>query len=153
MFNLPFFVGIFFVALSIFLLINKTKAKSLIAESKSWPKARGRMLTSKAAKYKAIGTRWDFIANYEYTVNGKSYKNNVTAFYTISNKEEAEALANDFPLGEDIKVFYNPANPRQSVLKMGNGDRTANGEIIFSIVGIAFGLVLMLAGYLGLLDN
>mgnify|MGYP001062167938 CR=1 FL=1 len=153
MFNLPFYAGCFFLLIAVFLLVKKIQAKGLIEDSQAWPTATGRMLSSKATKYDSKRTRWDFIADYEYKVEGKSYKNNVAVFYTVSSKELAQSLAEEFPLNQDIKVYYNPSKPSQSVLRLGNGGRTENGEIIFALVFIAASLAIMAGAYFGFLTK
>jgi len=111
------------------------------------------MLHSKATQYNSTSKRWDFNAEYEYTVEGKTYRNYIATFYTITHQEEAESLARDFPLDKEIRVFYNPSNPKQSVLKRGNTNRSKNGEVIFASLGVIFGIGIMIAGYLDVFSN
>jgi hypothetical protein len=149
MFNAAFFGGLFFVLLSCFLLYKKLEAKRLLTECQLWPSTKGTMTTSEASKYDAKSTRWDFMAVYEYEVDGQAFKNSVVTLYTISNKDEAQSLAKKYPLGKEVKVYYNPRKPQQSLLEKGNGNRKPNSEIHFAIIGIVIGALVMTAGYLG----
>lgn len=58
---------------------------------------------------------------YRYAVDGKSYTGNrITA---SDNYQKTRSSANDvlkkYPVGGEVSVYYNPANPGSSVLKTG----------------------------------
>ncbi len=149
MFTAPFFGGLFFVCIGAYLLIRKLEARRLIVESESWPTIPAKITQSVATRHDATSSRWNYLTSYEYEIDGKSYKNHIATFYTIIHEKEAKEMEADFPEGENVCVYYDPQEPKQSVLKLGRGHTSKNGEVISSLLCIAIGLAVMAGGYLG----
>lgn len=74
---------------------------------------------------------------YTYTVNGKAYEGDRISFDSRPYVEEENAAedANEYTIGQEVTVLYNPDDPQQSVL-----ERTTNwsGVIGFSVIGVIF---------------
>jgi hypothetical protein len=80
---------------------------------------------------------------YAYTANGKSLVGNRRKFadfewyYTINAANEE---LKNFPVGKELCVYYDPINPSDSVLKVGNSTRTqltlfiGIGLMLFSLI-------------------
>ncbi|MFC4701244.1 DUF3592 domain-containing protein [Glaciecola siphonariae] len=147
MMNVQFFGGMFFIVISAYLLAVKFKHRRMIESSQSWPSVFGRILSSEAKQPVSTSPSWHFWAEYEYKINGQRYTNNLVTFYTVSQKEEALALAEEFPTGELVKIYYKPNQPGESVLKLGDGGRSRNAEVILATIGMTVGIAVCLAAY------
>lgn len=59
-----------------------------------------------------------------YNVNGKDYVCDRQVFnhhlISLSEKKDAEALIQKYQVGQSVPVYYNPADPANSVLEQGN---------------------------------
>ncbi len=93
---------------------------------KKWPTTRGVIISS--------GTRWQrsnsggnptLIADvvYEYEVNGQLFRNDRISAHQFgsSNSEHARKEANNYPEQTSVIVYFDPADPAQSLLKPGWG--------------------------------
>ncbi len=112
---------IFFMGLS---FINHVKEDLYFAyKSSSWIQIQGVVTesvlrTEPAEKDKAE----TFIpgVSYRYEVLGKKYKNSRISFERdFKDKAYAKGFVDKYPRGKQVKVFYNPGNPSQSVLEPG----------------------------------
>jgi hypothetical protein len=55
---------------------------------------------------------------YKYTVKGKEYISNKVFLTEIASDEGTiKRLISQFPEGAKVKVYYNPLNPKEAVLK------------------------------------
>jgi len=54
---------------------------------------------------------------YEYSVDGKRYQSERISLAEIIPESDIEPLLARYPLGAQVTVYYNPADPRQSVLE------------------------------------
>jgi hypothetical protein len=153
MFTAPFFGGLFFVCLGVYLFIRTVEARRLIVESESWPTIPAKISLSKATKPDATSGRWNYHTTYEYEIEGKCYKNNIATFYTIIHEKEAKEMESDFPEGENVCVYYDPQNPKKSVLKLGRGHTSKNSEVISSLLFTVIGLAVMAGGYFGVFNS
>lgn len=98
-----------------------------IWSSSQWVKITGTVLSS-TMDYQG-GGEWpcpkkkdSFFPNiiYRYEVGNRIYTSDCVSFENVGMAEEtAQAIADQFNMGEEIEVFYNPKNPRQSVLEPG----------------------------------
>jgi len=59
--------------------------------------------------------------DYEYTVNGETYTGTVNKLAERENNSKAlhDYLLQQFPIGNDLAVFYNPNTPKESTLQKG----------------------------------
>lgn len=86
------------------------------ARAQSWPSVRGRVVKS--------GLRPDpndagssVEVHYEYKLGARSYVSSRIGFAVFRDDAPAkERLIARFPLGAEVEVFYDPANPSSSVL-------------------------------------
>ena len=91
-------------------------------KSAAWPAVKGKMTYARAVPA-TVNKKQEYrlSVKYRYTVDGKSYTGErVTA---SDNYQKTRSLANDvlkkYPVGGEVSVYYNPADPRSSVLKTG----------------------------------
>ncbi|MDO9237520.1 MAG: DUF3592 domain-containing protein [Aquabacterium sp.] len=93
--------------------------------SPQWPYVEGEVLTSRAfARNETADQRgtptheWLTEVSYSYTVNGIKLKGNRLRAFGLNHFDEAQAQQEiaPFPVGQRVKVYYDPANPASSVL-------------------------------------
>lgn len=113
--------------------------------SKNWPVAPGQVQATRpqrdtsSRKYNAT---YHYAVTYRYEVSGKSYTNDryslgdgPTASKRFQNQGEAIAAARqDYPVGQAIDIYYNPAEPSSSVIKPGVGF----GTLVPLVMGCIF---------------
>ena len=91
-------------------------------ESVSWPTIKGTMMQARAVPKKLEhSNEYQLFVKYTYTVDGKSYTgNHITAF---DEYQKTLSRANDvlkkYPVGGEVSVYYDPADPGLSVLETG----------------------------------
>lgn len=85
---------------------------------------------------------WSVDRAYSYSVAGRTYEGDRSAFATslYDDRQAAERDLERLPVGSAIEVFYDPADPQQSVL-----DRSPPGfgGFVFPAAAIAFGALLL----------
>lgn len=118
---------------------RNTAAKA--KQSSSWPTTEGEIAhsavlfqtdtsnTGSASTYKA-----DIV--YRYKVHGRSYSSSKIAFLDLatSSTNRAQNLVDRYPDNSTVQVYYNPANPAESVLEPGD----ASGITFLYLVGSLF---------------
>ena len=91
-------------------------------KSVTWPAVKGKMTHARAVPTTVNKQQeYQLSVKYRYTVDGKSYTGERV---TVSdNYQKTRSLANEvlkkYPVGGEVSVYYNPANPGSSVLKTG----------------------------------
>ncbi len=103
----------------LFMIFNSTEAFDRFSEMKTWPVVTGVITDSKVVGERAKRPELD----YRYTVNGKAYLGNsdlATPSFGGKNyrDQSSRAVISKFNKGDSVKVFYNPDNLEESVLKI-----------------------------------
>jgi len=114
------------IAIVVFLIILFFYLLSMSFQTKKWPETLGIIIESKLCESSSSG---------EY--NTKSYKAKIRYSYIINNKEyhstrvfwgswieietpnPAKRIIKKYPSNMKVTVYYNPFNPKQSVLETG----------------------------------
>ena len=66
------------------------------------------------------GTTYTPVVNYVYTVGGQNHQGSRLSYLVISSAHNpAQEVANRFPVGKPVTVYYSPSNPAESVLTRG----------------------------------
>ncbi len=125
-----------------FLIYRSWQQNRQADDSKYWPAAGGTITEAK------VGESWSEDSDghrqrsyhadvkYTYTVAGRVYSGDQIAFgfkQADRSPDKAQAWASANPPGKSVPVFYNPANPAESVL-----ERRAGGLGITFVMGIVF---------------
>lgn len=93
--------------------------------SPNWPYVEGEMLVAKARARNETGEQsgtptheWFTEVRYRYTVNGTTYTGDRLRAFGLNHFDEQQALQElaPFPVGQKVKVYYDPAKPSSSVL-------------------------------------
>lgn len=94
------------------------KVKSLY-EAERWPSVQGAVLSSRVIENRGDdSTTYRGYVAYSYNVDGREYKNDQVAFMSLSSScySCARKIVRNNPKGGSVRVFFNPANPAESVL-------------------------------------
>lgn len=111
-------------------------------ESRNWPSADGRIIISDVSEnYDSENGSITYTAKvaYNYTVNGLPYTGSTVAFgdFGSSDPSHAGGIVSRYPVAKSVKVYYDPDEPKTSVLEPGSGWSSFMGLI----VGIAFAII------------
>lgn len=111
-------------------------------ESKNWPSADGRITISDVSEnYDSDDGSITYTAKvaYNYSVNSLPYTGSTVAFgdYGSSDPSHAGGIVSRYPVEKNVKVYYDPGDPKTSVLEPGSGWSSFMGLI----VGIAFAII------------
>jgi len=108
--------------------------------STSWPEAPGQITVSsiRTQVNKGKRTYWAEV-DYEYTVDGAQHTGNTVSFGAArnSNRLLVEKVVDRYPVGQAVKVHYDPASPDVSVLEPG----VTFGAYFGLILGGVFGVI------------
>lgn len=128
------------VLLTIGLWLAAGRAERRIEESQRWLSVRGRVVSSKISR--ARSNRWPTV-RYAYEVRGVRHESARLAFIQKNRSQaECQAVVDRYPPGAEVDVWYDPMQPKSSVLER-EGD--ARGLRIAAVVcGGLFLLVLVI---------
>ena len=92
--------------------------------SRTWPSVKGiiKMSEMSTSSDHDGGRRYQFVVEYDYSVSGMAYTNNFYSYkptYNAAQSRGARELVEKYPLESEVDVFYNPGNPKKSVLLPG----------------------------------
>ena len=104
----------------------------------SWPQVQGTITESRLDSYE-VGTdqgtkRYGAIIKYKYSVSRKTYTGNrlYTFRFDVSEKDSVLAICEQYKIGTNVAVYYDPKHPEKSVLIPG----TPKGTWTLIFVGL-----------------
>ena len=121
-------------------------------ESQGWSSTIGKITKSsihREASFESSNTLYYSDVKYVYDFLGTEYTGNRIAFggsTGYSNRKKSEETLAKYPVGREIPVFYDPNNPKDSVLVRNLG----MGGKVFLFVGILFVLISICVTLVGL---
>lgn len=126
------------IVLIVLYLRNKKKAK----ESESWPFTEGEVVANDVRIDEIDDedfTRVRYIpqVRFEYQVDGQSYTGKRISYGSdpsFNSRQKALDFLNQFPVGNPVRVFYNPEKPQEAVLSQ---------ELRKMTAGLIVGIVLV----------
>ena len=144
------------IALGILLIRKNAKSKQKANECMGWPTVLGRVTRSEVVKSESSnedGTTYSYTPHIEYVyhVLGQNYTSTQVVFggfIGTGSSKASQLVVNKYPLNDSLRVFYNPANPREAILEqmVGSGAKGALiGGIILVIVGVLMAVPLLIA--------
>jgi hypothetical protein len=113
---------IILVGLGIFLYRRSQQGSAAKQAAQAWPSTMGTVLMS-TVQSKRTGNSTSIypVVVYQYEVNGVSYQSQrIKAgeqFFNVRVMGQAQATAARYPVGAQVMVYYNPANPAESALE------------------------------------
>lgn len=136
-------IGALLLAGGIFLI----REQRLVAEASGWPSGTGTVdrawIDTQQGGGRRNRTRYYPRVEYRYPVGGTIYRNHyiwLTSSHSYSTYDGAMAVVRAYPPGSRVQVFYNPADPRRSALRV----QGEEGVFMFIMV---LGLVLLGVGW------
>jgi hypothetical protein len=125
--------------------------------SETWPVASGTVVSSEVTRYRDgddILYRADVA--YEYVVNETNYTGDKIALSEMnvntSRPESAQKIADRYPVGQQVEVHYDPADPGKAVLETGvkiGVWMQLGGGILFVLIGLGVGLAAVVSSVTG----
>jgi len=114
--------------------------------SASWPSVEGRVISSEVTRSTDADGAVSYSpeVTYSYTVENASYTNGRIKFgeNAYGNRNKAEEIAANYPVGRTVTVYYEPEQPALSVLEPG----VTAGSFIVLCIGVFFVIIsLMIA--------
>jgi hypothetical protein len=117
--------------------------------SGSWPSTTARIvnlnLSSPWWDEESIG--YHLRAEYTYTVESETYRSYRVSFGHRSYFSKKHA-SEQFPLGKEVEVYYDPENPANAVLEPGMKNLFSDWSLIFLILALTIVTMLALIGYM-----
>jgi hypothetical protein len=138
-------VGIFVLAFGgagVFLIYRTRKNKQQADASQSWPSAVGQVIEAEVQHGTSTDSEGDRNDSYTphiryiYQINGADYSGDKISFGFVigyGSESKARAILMKYPVGQQVTVFYDPADPGKAVL-----ERKAGGSTVGIILGIVF---------------
>lgn len=118
-------IGIIF-SIGIFLFLNFFYLFYMSKKTKMWNAVKGKVLSSNIDSIKYVGEdaaqSYKARVEYQYSVNGESYSSKRIFYgdYLRSNMPwRAKKIIKKYAKDEMVTVYYNPQNPKDSVLETG----------------------------------
>jgi len=132
--------GIVWTAISLYLVDRSRR-------SQSWPEAVGTVVSAEVRKVvSGEASTYEPYIKYRYCVGADNCENDAYALAALpwtADPAPAQAILKGYLVGGQVPVFYDPSNPKNSVLVPGG----SRGNWYFLLLGFVF----IAAGALGLL--
>ena len=122
--------------------LNRAKASS------AWSFTNGRIVSSELKKYRK-GPGYYPSVQYQYVVNGTPYSSGQISLgdeFDMFAGSSAEQVVATYPVKKEIKVFYDPKDPRFSTLETGVTFSAYNGFIISALAFIVAWVLWLMTG-------
>lgn len=110
------------VGLGIYIYRNNQKSKAVKEAAQSWRGTMGVVLSSSVQVRRTGKSSSDIpVVVYQYQVNGQTYQGQTIKageqFFNIRIIGQAQETVRRYPVGAQVMVYYNPANPQESALE------------------------------------
>ncbi len=105
-----------------FLYRRYQQGQSKRQESQAWPTTAGVVLMSRVeVQGSGENSRTVPVVVYQYEVNGQPFQGNIvragSQFFTARGPREPYLIVDRYPVGAQVLVYYNPANPADCALE------------------------------------
>jgi hypothetical protein len=139
------FFLLLFLGVGIWLIVRSIRERNKVDESQGWPTTLGQVIQNSVAE--SVATSDDGVTSYHpeitysYKVHGQDYESSrimIGAVPSGSQKSARDVTAR-FPPGASVTVYYNPSDPRESILERKSKSASASMVIgiIFIVISIA----------------
>ena len=109
-------IGIVLLVMGLIILLGAVKLFFQSSASSRWSSELGVVTVSET-------TTGNALLVYSYTVHGVRYENNRRSFFSegaIESPDYAEEVVQQYPVGKEVTVYYNPDDPSDAVLEPGS---------------------------------
>jgi hypothetical protein len=108
--------------LGFFLYKRNQQSTAARQSAQSWLSTTGMVLMSSVQSRRSGNSTSTFpVVVYQYEVNGKTYQSQTVKageqFMNVRILGQAQETADRYPVGANVTVYYNPANPAESALE------------------------------------
>jgi hypothetical protein len=139
-----------FIGAGIFLIYRSVQSRKKAEASQGWPSTAGQISESRVDHSTHTDTDGDSsdsytpYVEYTYQVAGQTYTGHEITFgfkQGFGNASKAQTVVGKYPVGAQVSVYYDPADPQQAVLERQAGGFGAGLVlgIIFLVVGACLG--------------
>jgi hypothetical protein len=148
-------VGLLLLVGGIISLYSGLKKSRLIKDSKNWPTALGKVVTSNYYRRRTFNEiapgawmkeyYYEIWIKYDYSISGKTYTSEricVDKVKSVNSSDEAEDFIEEYPRGGSVTVYYDPTNPRLAILELSEEDN--NFTYLFSIAMLVIGVFILI---------
>ena len=113
---------IILVGLGVFLYRRSQQGSTVKQAAQSWASTMGTVLVSTIQVKRTSRSRSEIpVVVYQYQVNGQAYQGQTIKageqFFNVRVMGQAQATIAHYPVGAQVMVYYNPANPAESALE------------------------------------
>jgi hypothetical protein len=117
--------------------------------SGSWPSTTGRIVNLNLSTpwWEEESVGYHLRAEYTYTVESEAYRSYRVSFGHRSYFSKKNA-SDQFPLGKEVEVYYDPENPANAVLEPGMKNLFSDWALIFVILALTIVALLVSIGYM-----
>lgn len=116
--------------------------------SAQWPSVEGVIVESRLESRRRQDSTLSYdvpIIVYEYTVDGVQYEGDRITFLSVSSTQEAPEMAEQYPVGTRVNVYYDPSDPNEAILLPGRQRESGFGKLGI-VIGL-FGLALIFGAF------
>ena len=111
-----------FIGFGIFMYRRSQKAKAAKESAQTWTGTMGVVLSSSVQVRRTGKSRSEIpVVVYQYQVNGQAYQGQIIKageqHFDIRIMGQAQETVRRYPVGAQVMVYYNPANPQESALE------------------------------------
>ncbi|MBL1458310.1 MAG: DUF3592 domain-containing protein [Methylophaga sp.] len=152
--NIALLAGLALTLLGIYLLKHSLSSYQKALASQRWPSVNGQLTDVLLWGSRNIGGEIKDVeklnVEYNYQINGQNYTGTLPTFYTLMYPETLE-FANQHPVNSDIKIYYNPKNPSESVLIPGPRKDKPYSDLILGFLGVIIGAAIAVLSWMGII--
>ena len=120
--------------------------------TKQWPETTGIVESSHVSSQRRnSGTDWHVAVRYSYVVDEQRHESarySITGPLSTDTEGQAQMLARGFRVGDEMPVYYDPADPTQAVLVRG-GEQKAWLTILFGVLLVLVGGLIVMKRLVG----
>ena len=104
-----------------FILSRRKKASKMLSDASTWVTTRGKIIKSRVEVSGGEITSVFPRIVYEFTVNSQTYQGQQIQageqFWASRTSEAAYDLVDQYPVGSEVTIFYDPVNPANCALQ------------------------------------
>ncbi len=146
-------MGTAFLVAAFFFFSSTSTETTEATASVEWPTTPGTILSARSietvtaspsAGNRSATVTYHAEIKYQYEVEGRRQMGDRVSFGYLSSKDQAQAVVDRYPVGAEVKVFYNAISPEHSVLEPGRQETTSIGFLagwLFTVMAGAWLLV------------
>ena len=152
--NIALLAGMALTLFGIYLLKHSLSSYQKALASQRWPSVNGQLTDVLLWGSRNTGGEIKEVeklnVEYNYQINGQNYTGTLPTFYTLMYPETLE-FANQHPVNSDIKIYYNPKNPSESVLIPGPRKDKPYSDLILGFLGVIIGAAIAVLSWMGII--